>query len=92
MTCAVGMLILRLPFAMTISVIVGLTALFPIVGACFGMLAGLLLIFTKGSLLQAILFFALIIALHVLEDKQFTQNLWALPLAYPSLGRWLRSP
>ena len=79
-TCAVGMLILRLPFAMTISVIVGLTALFPIVGACFGMLVGLLLIFTKGSLLQAILFFALMIALHVLEDKLIYPQLVGAPV------------
>lgn len=68
-TCALGMLILRLPFALTISSVVGLSALFPIVGACFGMMVGLLLIFTKGKLLQCILFFVLLIALHVLEDK-----------------------
>lgn len=68
-TCAVCMQILRFPFAMTISVIVGLTALFPIIGACVGAAAGFLLIFSVGAPVKAILFVLILIVLHLLESK-----------------------
>lgn len=67
--CAVCMLILGFPFPMTISVIVGLTALFPILGACVGAGAGFLLIFSVGAAGKAVGFVFLLIALHLLESR-----------------------
>lgn len=67
--CAICMLLLRFPFAMTISVIVGLTALVPILGACAGAGAGFLLLFAVGAAGKAVGFVFLLIALHLLESK-----------------------
>ena len=42
--CFIGMLILRLPYALVVSALVGFTALIPVVGAFIGMFVGIFLI------------------------------------------------
>lgn len=96
--CAVCMLLFRFPFAMTISVIVGLTALFPILGACVGAVAGSLLLSGVGASVKAILFVLLIIVLQLLESRVIYPRLiksstslsftWTLAAVAVGAGIW----
>ncbi len=66
--CFIGMVILRLPYASTISVLVGFTALIPVFGAFIGTIFGAFLIFMVNPL-QAIIFIMFIIILQQLEGN-----------------------
>ena len=61
--CFIGMLILRLPYASTISVLVGFTALIPVFGALIGTAIGAILILMIDPI-QAIIFVIFIIILN----------------------------
>ena len=66
--CFLGMVLLRLPYASTISVLVGFTALIPVFGAFIGTIFGAFLIFMISPL-QAIIFVMFIIILQQLEGN-----------------------
>lgn len=66
--CYVGMLILGIPNAATISVLVGVTALVPIVGAVAGISIGFLLLVITDPL-KAVLFVAFMLILQQLEGN-----------------------
>ncbi len=66
--CYIGMLIFRLPHATTISILVGVTALIPIVGAVTGVGAGFILIVINDPL-KAFLFVAFMLILQQLEGN-----------------------
>lgn len=66
--CFFGMVVLRLPYASTISVLVGFTALIPVFGAFIGTIFGAFLIFMVSPL-QAIIFVMFIIILQQLEGN-----------------------
>ena len=66
--CFIGMLILRLPYASTISVLVGFTALIPVFGAFIGTIIGAFLIFMISPL-QALIFIIFILVLQQLEGN-----------------------
>ena len=66
--CFIGMVLLRLPYASTISVLVGFTALIPVFGAFIGTIFGAFLIFMISPL-QAIIFVMFIIILQHLEGN-----------------------
>ena len=66
--CFLGMLILRLPYASTISVLVGFTALIPVFGAFIGTIIGAFLIFMISPL-QALIFVIFILVLQQLEGN-----------------------
>lgn len=66
--CFLGMIILRLPYASTISVLVGFTALIPVFGAFIGTILGALLIFMINPL-QALIFVIFILVLQQLEGN-----------------------
>ena len=66
--CFIGMFILRLPYATTISVLVGFTALIPVFGAFIGTIIGAFLIFMISSI-QALIFILFIIVLQQLEGN-----------------------
>lgn len=66
--CFSGMIILRLPYASTISVLVGFTALIPVFGAFIGTILGALLIFMINPL-QALIFVIFILVLQQLEGN-----------------------
>ena len=66
--CFIGMFILRLPYATTISVLVGFTALIPVFGAFIGTIIGAFLIFMISPL-QALIFILFIIVLQQLEGN-----------------------
>lgn len=66
--CFLGMIILRLPYATTISVLVGFTALIPVFGAFIGTIIGAFLIFMTSPL-QALIFVIFILVLQQLEGN-----------------------
>ena len=66
--CFLGMLILRMPYALTISVLIGFTALIPIFGAFIGAAIGFLLISVQNPML-AIGFIIFIIILQQIEGN-----------------------
>lgn len=66
--CFVGMLILRLPYASTVSIMIGSTSLIPLVGAFIGAIIGVVLILTQ-SVSQAFIFVIFIIVLQQVESN-----------------------
>ena len=66
--CAIGMIILRLPYAATIGTLVAITAFVPIVGALIGGIIGAILILPI-SLKKAILFVIFFIILQQTENN-----------------------
>lgn len=66
--CFLGMIVLGLPYASTISVLVGFTALIPIFGAFIGTIVGAFLIFMINPL-EAIIFVIFILVLQQLEGN-----------------------
>ncbi|MHA3226268.1 AI-2E family transporter [Globicatella sulfidifaciens] len=66
--CFVGMLILRLPYASTVSIMIGSTSLIPLVGAFIGATIGVVLILTQ-SVSQAFIFIIFIIVLQQVESN-----------------------
>lgn len=66
--CAIGMLILRLPYAITIGILVGFTALIPIVGAFIGCIIGVLLIVAVDPI-KAIIFVIFFLILQQIEGN-----------------------
>nr|WP_276934453.1 AI-2E family transporter [Globicatella sulfidifaciens] len=66
--CFVGMLILRLPYASTVSIMIGSTSLIPLVGAFIGAIIGVVLILTQ-SISQAFMFIIFIIVLQQVESN-----------------------
>lgn len=66
--CAIGMLIIRLPYAAVISVLVGFTALIPVVGAYVGGIVGFLLICTISPV-KAVVFVIFLVILQQIEGN-----------------------
>lgn len=66
--CLIGMLILRIPYAITISVLVGFTALIPVFGAFIGTGVGAFLIFMISPI-KALIFIIFILVLQQLEGN-----------------------
>ena len=66
--CAIGMLILNLPYAVTIGVLVGFTSLIPIVGAFIGCVIGALLIVAVDPI-KAIIFIVFFLILQQIEGN-----------------------
>lgn len=66
--CFIGMLILRIPYALTISVLIGFTALIPLVGAFLGAGIGVILI-VVSSPIKAVVFVIFIIVLQQIEGN-----------------------
>lgn len=66
--CFIGMVLLRLPYAPTISVLIGFTALIPVFGSLIGTIFGAFLIFMISPI-QAIIFVMFIIILQQIEGN-----------------------
>ena len=67
--CFIGMLLLGIPYAATISVLIGVTALIPVYGAFIGTIVGAFLIFMVSPIK------ALIFIIFILVLQQFEGNL-----------------
>lgn len=66
--CAIGMLILRLPYSATVGVLVAITAIIPIVGAFIGGFIGVILLLPV-SFAKAIIFLIFFIILQQMENN-----------------------
>ena len=66
--CAIGMLILQIPYAVTIGILIAFTALIPIVGAFIGIVIGTILILSIEPV-KALVFIIFILILQQLENN-----------------------
>lgn len=66
--CATGMAILRLPYAPTIGVLVGVTAFIPYIGAYIGAIVGFVMILTVNPF-KALIFVIFLVALQQVEGN-----------------------
>lgn len=84
--CFIGMLILRLPYASTISILVGFTALIPIFGAIIGSALGAFLIVIVSPV-KAIIFVVFIIILQQVEGNVIYPKIVGKSIGLP--GMWV---
>ena len=84
--CFIGMLIFSMPYALTISVLVGVTALIPFCGACFGTIIGAILILAVNPT-QAIWFVIYIIVLQQIDGNLFYPKIVGDSVGLP--GIWV---
>jgi len=84
--CFIGMLIFRLPYAPTISVLIGFTALIPVFGAFIGTILGAFLIFIVSPV-KAIIFIIFIIILQQLEGNLIYPKVVGKSIGLP--GMWV---
>ncbi len=82
--CFLGMLILRLPYAATIGVVVGFTALIPIFGAFIGCMVGAFLIFMVSPI-QAIAFIIFFLVLQQIEGNLIYPKVVGGKIGLPSI-------
>ena len=82
--CVIGMLILQIPYASTISVLVGFTALIPVFGAFIGTFIGAFLIFMVEPF-KALIFIIFIIILQQLEGNIIYPKVVGKSVGLPSI-------
>ena len=84
MLCFIGMLIFRFPYAGTISVVVGFTALVPVFGAFVGLIIGAFLIFMVSPM-QALWFIIFFEILQQLENNLVYPRVVGGKIGLPSI-------
>ena len=84
--CFFGMLILKLPYASTISVVIGFTALIPVFGAIIGTVLGAFLILMVSPV-KAIIFVVFVIVLQQLEGNLIYPKIVGKSIGLP--GMWV---
>ena len=84
--CFFGMLVLRLPYASTISVVIGFTALIPVFGSIIGTALGAFLILMISPV-KAIIFVVFIIVLQQLEGNLIYPKVVGKSIGLP--GMWV---
>lgn len=84
--CFIGMLALRLPYASTISVVIGFTALIPVFGSIIGTALGAFLILMISPV-KAIIFVVFIIVLQQLEGNLIYPKVVGKSIGLP--GMWV---
>lgn len=84
--CFLGMLILRLPFAATISILVGVTALIPIVGAFIGIIIGAILILSIAPI-KSVIFIIYLVILQQVESNAIYPKVVGNSVGLP--GMWV---
>ncbi len=82
--CALGMVILRLPYAAMVGCVVGVTALIPILGSYIGAAIGAIMIFTISPM-QALIFLIFLILLQQLEGNLIYPRVVGSTLGLPGL-------
>lgn len=82
--CFIGMLILQIPYAPTISVLVGFTALIPVFGAFIGTLIGAFLIFMTSPM-KALFFIIFILILQQIEGNFIYPKVVGKSVGLPSI-------
>ena len=84
--CTIGLLILRIPYALTIGVLVGVTALVPIVGAFIGMAVGAVLILSVSPI-KVIVFVVFLTVLQQIENNVIYPRVVGTKIGLP--GIWV---
>ena len=84
--CFIGMLILGLPYASVVSVLVGVTALIPVLGAYIGTAVGAFLILVESPI-KALWFIVFIIVLQQLEGNLIYPHVVGKSVGLP--GIWV---
>lgn len=82
--CFIGMILMRLPYAATISVLIGFTALIPIFGAFIGCVVGAFLIFMISPI-QALIFIAFFLVLQQIEGNLIYPKVVGGKIGLPSI-------
>lgn len=82
--CTIGMLILRIPYAMPIGVLIGVTALIPIVGAFIGAIIGSILILSVEPI-KVLVFIIFILVLQQVEGNLIYPRVVGGSLGVPSM-------
>ena len=86
MLCFIGMLILRIPYALPIAVLLGFTALIPIFGAIIGIVLGSILIFMVSPV-KAIIFVVFVLIVQQLENNLIYPKVVGKSVGLP--GMWV---
>lgn len=84
--CAIGMLLLRLPYALMIGALVGVLALIPIAGAYIGAAVGAVMIFSVSPM-QALVFLIFLVILQQIEGNLIYPHTVGSSLGLP--GIWV---
>lgn len=84
--CIIGMLILQLPYAVPIGVLVGVTALIPVVGAFIGIIIGALLIISTASS-KVLTFIIFVLVLQQIEGNLIYPRVVGNSVGLP--GMWV---
>ena len=84
--CVIGMLIFRLPYALMIGALVGITAIIPIVGAYIGEAIGVVMILSESPQ-KALIFLIFIIVLQTIEGNLIAPKVVGSSIGLP--GVWV---
>lgn len=82
--CFVGMLIFRLPNAAVVSVIIGITALVPIIGPIVGEIIGCLIIFMESPI-KALFFIIFVLILQMIDNNLIYPRIMGKSIGLPGL-------
>lgn len=82
--CMIGMLILKIPYAVTIGILVGVTALIPIVGAFIGIIIGAILI-ASVDFVKVITFIIFVLLLQQFEGNVIYPRVVGNSVGLPSM-------
>lgn len=82
--CILGMILFRFPYAVMIGILVGATALIPVLGAYIGAIVGILMIFTESPF-QALLFLVFIVVLQQLENQLIYPRVVGTSIGLPGI-------
>lgn len=82
--CALGMMVLGMPYAVMTGTVVGATALIPVVGAYIGAAVGAFMVFTVNPL-QALLFVIFLVILQQLEGNLIYPRVVGSSIGLPGL-------
>ena len=82
--CAVGMIILRLPYALMIGALVGVTALIPIAGAYIGGALGAVMVFSVAPM-NAVVFLVFLVILQQIEGNLIYPRTVGSSLGLPAI-------
>lgn len=84
--CAIGLFILRMPYAGMIGALIGFTALIPVAGAYIGGVVGFLMIATESPF-QAVVFVVFLVVLQQLEGQLIYPRVVGASIGLP--GIWV---
>ena len=84
--CALGMTLLKMPYAVMTGTVVGVTALIPVVGAYIGAAVGAFMVFTVNPV-QAVMFVIFLVVLQQLEGNLIYPKVVGSSIGLP--GMWV---